>query len=243
MLSKRTHGPVVSVTTFREAGFLPLAFVNFLCLVGWSPKHDREFMTLTEIRDLFTLEGVNRANAVINFTDDDPFDAKAVWLNAEHIRALPVEELSRDLEPFFQQAGFDPKPGKLEAVTPLIRERIKLLRDAVQAADFFFVDKLAPYDPAELIPQKGDAALARRVLQTALEVLQATSFDHDSLDKTLRSAADQLGLKAGQAFQPIRVAVCGRKNAPPLFETLVVLGRDVCLERIREAEKKLQSLA
>ncbi|MGO8935090.1 MAG: glutamate--tRNA ligase, partial [Terracidiphilus sp.] len=242
-LSKRKHGPVVSVTTYRDAGFLPQAFVNFLCLLGWSPKNDREFMTLTEIRDLFTLEGVNRANAVINFTDDDPFDAKAVWLNAEHIRALPVEELSRDLEPFFQQAGFDPKPGKLEAVTPLIRERIKLLRDAVQAADFFFVDKLAPYDPAELIPQKGDAALARRVLQTALEVLQATSFDHDSLDKTLRSAADQLGLKAGQAFQPIRVAVCGRKNAPPLFETLVVLGRDVCLERIREAEKKLQSLA
>ncbi len=242
-LSKRKHGPVVSVTTYRDAGFLPQAFVNFLCLLGWSPKNDREFMTLTEIRDLFTLEGVNRANAVINFTDDDPFDAKAVWLNAEHIRALPVEELSRDLEPFFQQAGFDPKPGKLEAVTPLIRERIKLLRDAVQAADFFFVDKLAPYDPAELIPQKGDAALARRVLQTALEVLPATSFDHDSLDKTLRSAADQLGLKAGQAFQPIRVAVCGRKNAPPLFETLVVLGRDVCLERIREAEKKLQSLA
>ena len=242
-LSKRKHGKVVSVTTYRDAGFLAAAFVNFLCLLGWSPKNDREFLSLNEIRDLFTLEGVNRANAVINFTDDDPFDAKAVWLNAEHIRALPVEELSRDLEPFFLAAGFKPKPGRLEAVTPLIRERIKLLRDAVPAADFFFLDKLAPYDPAELIPQKGDAALARRVLQTALEVLPATAFDHDSLDKALRSAADRLGLKAGQAFQPIRVAVCGRKNAPPLFETMVVLGRDVCLERIREAEKNLQSLA
>ena len=242
-LSKRKHGPVVSVTTYRDAGFLPQAFVNFLCLLGWSPKNDREFLSLDEIRELFTLEGVNRANAVINFTDEDPFDAKAVWLNAEHIRALPVEELSRDLEPFFLAAGFNPKPGKLEAVTPLIRERIKLLRDAVPAADFFFLDKLPPYDPAELIPQKGDAAMARRVLETALEVLPATTFDHDSLDKALRSAADQLGLKAGQAFQPIRVAVCGRKNAPPLFETMVVLGRDVCLERIRQAVENLPTLA
>jgi glutamyl-tRNA synthetase len=246
-LSKRKHGPVVSVTTYRDAGFLPQAFVNFLCLLGWSPKNDREFLSLDEIRDLFTLEGVNRANAVINFTDEDPFDAKAVWLNAEHIRALPAEELSRDLEPFFAQAGFDPKPGKLEAVTPLIRERIKLLRDAVPAADFFFLDKLAPYDPAELIPLKkgestGDAALARRVLETALEVLPSTTFDHDSLDKALREAAASLGLKAGPMFQPIRVAVCGRKNAPPLFETMVVLGRDVCLERIRQALENLQSL-
>ena len=241
-LSKRKHGPVVSVTTYRDAGFLPQAFVNFLCLLGWSPKNDREFLVLDEIRDLFTLDGVNRANAVVNFTEEDPFDAKAVWLNAEHIRALPVEELARQLQPFFEQAGFHATPEKLAAVTPLIRERIKLLRDAVSAADFFFVSELAPYDPAELIPQKGDAAMALRVLETAQQVLATTNFDHDSLDAALRNAAASLGLKAGQAFQPIRVAVCGRKNAPPLFETLIVLGRDVCLARIRQAEEKLAPL-
>ena len=241
-LSKRKHGPVVSVTTYRDAGFLPQAFVNFLCLLGWSPKNDREFLSLDELTTLFSLEGVNRANAVVNFTEGDPFDPKAVWLNAEHIRALPVEKLSRDLDPFFEQAGMHPSPEKLLAVTPLIRERIKLLRDAVSAADFFFVDELAPYDPAELIPQKGDAALARRVLQQALEVLATTSFDHDSLDKALREAAASLGLKAGPMFQPIRVAVCGRKNAPPLFETMAVLGREICLTRIRHAEASLESL-
>jgi glutamyl-tRNA synthetase len=254
-LSKRKHGAVVSVTTYRDAGFLPQAFINFLCLLGWSPKNDREFMTLDELTSAFTLEGVNRANAVVNFTetalsssetalspsDLAPFDPKALWLNAEHIRALPVDELSRRLEPFFEQAGFHPTPQKVAAVTPLIRERIKLLRDAVAAADFFFLDQLAPYDPAELIPQKGDAALALRVLETAQQVLAATSFDHDSLDKALREAAASLGLKAGPMFQPIRVAVCGRKNAPPLFETLIVLGRDVCLARIRQAEASLQS--
>jgi glutamyl-tRNA synthetase len=241
-LSKRKHGPVVSVTTYRDAGFLPQAFVNFLCLLGWSPKNDREFMTLDELTAAFTLEGVNRANAVVNFTEEDPFDAKAVWLNAEHIRALPVDGLSRCLEPFFEQAGFHPTPEKVAAVTPLIRERIKLLRDAVTAADFFFLEQLAPYDPAELIPQKSDAALALRVLETAQQVLAATSFDHDALNQALRAAASQLGLKAGPMFQPIRVAVCGRKNAPPLFETLVVLGRDACLERIKKAEERLHSL-
>jgi glutamyl-tRNA synthetase len=242
-LSKRRHGPVVSVTTYRDAGFLPQAFVNFLCLLGWSPKDDREFLPLDELTSAFTLEGVNRANAVINFTDEDPFDPKAVWLNAEHIRALPVDELSSSLAPFFAAAGFHPTPDKLLAVTPLIRERIKLLRDAPSAADFFFLPQLAPYDPTELIPQKGDAAMALRVLQHAQEVLAGTTFDHDSLDQALRQAAATLGLKAGQAFQPIRVAVCGRKNAPPLFATMAVLGRDVCLARIRQAEASLQSLA
>ena len=242
-LSKRKHGPVVSVTTYRDAGFLPQAFVNFLCLLGWSPKNDREFLSLDELTAAFTFDGVNRSNAVINFTEEDPFDAKAVWLNAEHIRALPVDELGKQLQPFFEHAGFHASPEKLLAVTPLIRERIKLLREAPAAADFFFLDQLAPYDPAELIPQKGDAALAQRVLETAQQVLAVTNFDHDSLDAALRSAATQLGVKAGQAFQPIRVAVCGRKNAPPLFETLVVLGRDVCLARIKSAEEILKSLA
>src|ERR1700716_4236212 len=83
-LSKRRHGPVVSVTTYRDAGFLPEAFLNFLCLLGWSPKNDREQMSRQELVDAFTLDGINRANAVVNFTEADPFDAKALWLNAEH---------------------------------------------------------------------------------------------------------------------------------------------------------------
>ena len=239
-LSKRKHGAVVSVTTYRDAGFLPQAFVNFLCLLGWSPKNDREFLTLDELVAAFTLEGVNRANAVVNFTEEDPFDPKAVWLNAEHIRALAVEDLSPRLQSFFEQAGFHPTAEKAAAVTPLIRERIKLLRDAVAAADFFFLDELPPYDPADLIPQKGDAALALRVLQHALEVLATTAFQHDALDQALRGAAASLGLKAGPMFQPVRVAVCGRKNAPPLFETLIVLGREVCLARIGKAIASLQ---
>jgi glutamyl-tRNA synthetase len=125
-------------------------------------------------------------------------------------------------------------------VTPLIRERIKLLRDVLTVADFFFVEQLPAYDPAELVPQKGDAAMALRVLKRAREVLAGVEFKHDALDQALRAAAQELGVKAGQMFQPIRVAVCGRKNAPPLFETLEVLGRETALARIEQAIQKIK---
>jgi len=295
-LSKRRHGPVVSVTTYRDAGFLSEAFINFLCLLGWSPKNDRENMSLPELIDTFSLEGINRSNAVVNFKEaiveqptspvnpvvsaleaaieaadkqledlrhlglgstlqaggtekdcppaafarEETFDPKALWLNAEHIRGLSVEDLSSRLLPIVCAAGFNVTPEKILRVTPLIRERIKLLRDVLTAADFFFVDHLPPYDPAELIPQKGDMAMALKVLTRAREVLANVEFKHDPLDQALRAAAQELGVKAGQMFQPIRVAVCGRKNAPPLFETLEVLGKDTALARIEQAIGKIR---
>ncbi|MGA8869323.1 MAG: glutamate--tRNA ligase [Candidatus Sulfotelmatobacter sp.] len=259
-LSKRRHGPVVSVTTYRDAGFLPEAFINFLCLLGWSPKDDRESMSVPELRDAFSFEGINRSNAVVNFKEsmgqalspadagsatiavaypEGTFDPKALWLNAEHIRALPIEDLSARLLPIVRAAGFSVTPETMLRITPLIRERIKLLRDVLTAADFFFVDQLPPYDPSELIPQKGDAAMARKVLERAGEVLTKVEFKHDPLDQALRAAAQELGIKAGQMFQPIRVAVCGRKNAPPLFETLEVLGKERTLARIEQAVVKI----
>jgi glutamyl-tRNA synthetase len=245
-LSKRRHGPVVSVTTYRDAGFLPEAFINFLCLLGWSPKDDRTKMSLQELVDIFSLEGINRANAVINFKEpaitlEETFDPKAVWLNAEHIRSLAIEDLSARLLPVVQEKYPKVTPEKMLQITPLIRERIKLLSEVLTAADFFFVDQLPPYDRAELIPQKGDAAMALKVLQKAQAVLPIVEFKHDPLDQALRGAAQELGVKAGQMFQPIRVAVCGRKNAPGLFETLELLGKEVTLERIGQAIGKMDS--
>jgi glutamyl-tRNA synthetase len=215
-------------------------------------------MSRQELVDAFSLEGINRANAVVNFKEaahlpvviptegrnllsstEDTFDPKALWLNAEHIRGLSIEELTRRLLPIIREAGFDVAPEKMLRITPLIRERIKLLRDVLTAADFLFVNQLPPYDPAELIPQKGDAAMALKVLGRAKEVLANVEFKHDPLDQSLRAAAQELGIKAGQMFQPIRVAVCGRKNAPPLFETLEVLGKEMTLARIAQATVKL----
>ena len=239
-LSKRKHGPVVSVTTYRDAGFLPHAYVNFLCLLGWSPKNDLEVMSREQLVELFRFEGVNRSNAVVNFSEEDPIDPKALWLNSQHIFAMPVDELAKLLLPVFRAAGYQADEETARKVTPLIQERIRTLNEAVAVADIFFVDELRPYDPAELIPQKGDSAMARLVLEHACAALSTIEFNHASLETALRDEATKLKLKTGQMFLPIRVAVCGRKTAPPLFETLEVLGRDICVKRIGRALELLR---
>jgi len=114
------------------------------------------------------------------------------------------------------------------------------LSDVATAADFFFVEALPGYDSAELIPKKGDAAMAQEALRRARGALAQAEFNVESLETVLRAEAEAAGLKAGQLFQPIRVAVCGRKNSPPLFETLEVLGRETCLKRIDQAMQKLK---
>jgi glutamyl-tRNA synthetase len=239
-LSKRKHGPVVSVTTYRDAGFVPQAFVNFVCLLGWSPKDDREKMSRQELIDVFSLEGVNRSNATINFTEHDPFDPKAVWLNAEYIRTMPKEQLAEQLLPFAADTSFVTDIVQMRLVTPLIQERIRLLSDVKTTADFFFREN--QYDPALLIPQKGDAEMAARALEEARKILgEVEDFSHAGLDPALRAGAEHLKIKAGQMFQPIRVAVCGRKDAPPLFETLEVLGRETVLRRIDHALEMLRT--
>jgi len=190
-------------------------------------------MSDQDLISLFSLEGISHSNAVFDRT-------KLEWLNAEYIRAMPVDALSERLLPIVRAAGYDVDPSKMQQITPLIRERIKLLRDVLTAADFFFVDDLPPYDSALLIPQKGDLAMARKALERAREVLAHTDFNHPALDQALRSAAKEMGLKAGQMFQPIRVAVTGRNASPPLFETLEVLGRETALKRIGQAVRRIE---
>ncbi len=234
-LSKR-HG-ATSVTAYKDQGFLPEAFRNFLVLLGWTPPDSsKDLLTDQEMIAAFSLEGISRSNAVFDRT-------KLEWFNGEYIRALPVEELSDRLLPIVRAAGYDVDTAYMRKITPLIRERITLLRDVLTAADFFFTEDLPPYDPALLVPQKGDMAMARRALERAREVLAQTEFTRDTLDQALRSAAKEMGLKPGQMFTPIRVAVTGRTAAPPLFETLVVLGKERTLERIEKALAHLQTAA
>jgi glutamyl-tRNA synthetase len=231
-LSKR-HG-ATSVTAYRDDGFLPEAFRNFLALLGWSPPDStREIMNDRELIDAFSLEGISRSNAV--------FDrVKLEYFNAEYIRALPVDELTERLLPVVRGAGYNVDAARLQRITPLIRERIKLLRDVLTTADFFLQDQLPPYDVQQLVPQKGDLAMARKALERARDVLAKTEFTHPALDQALRGAAQELGLKAGQMFSPIRVAVTGRTAAPPLFETLEVLEREAVLKRIGQAIARIQ---
>ena len=190
---------MVSVTTYRDAGFLPHAFVNFLCLLGWSPKDNREQMTRQELIDAFSFEGINRSNAVVNFTDEDPFDPKAVWLNAEHDpHACRSKSWRAQLLPFACAAGLRAEPGKMLQVAPLIQERIKLLSDVSTAADFFFLDELAALrSSAELIPQKGDQAMAlSRAAARARDSGNSRIQPRRAWTQRLRAAAEELKIKA-----------------------------------------------
>jgi len=222
----------VFVRSFEQLGYLPEAMINFMALLGWSYDDKTEIMSRTELIERFSLDRVNAAPAVWNYEKLD-------HINGHYIRQLPVAELARRLAPFVAAAGFEVGEEKLLAVTPLIQERITTLAEVATAADFFFAEELPDYPAADLIPKKGDAALARRVLEHAAQVLGACDFTRASLETTLRAAAEDLSLKAGQMFQPIRVAACGRKNAPPLFATLEVLGRQTTLRRIQQALAKL----
>jgi glutamyl-tRNA synthetase len=144
-----------------------------------------------------------------------------------------VEELA-GLLPFVEARDFGWKPtAATAAVAPLIRSASRLLNETRTGGGRLLLrDELPPYDPAELIPQKGDAAMAALALERAREAALATAeFTHDGLEPALRARRRGDGRQGGQMFQPVRVAVCGRKNAPPLFETLEVLGRENLPER------------
>ena len=222
----------VFVRSFEETGYLPEAMINYLALLGWSYDDKTEIMTRVELIERFGLDRVNASPAIWNYEKLDHF-------NGSYIRLLPVADLADRLRPFLEAAGYRVEREKLLRVVPLIQERITRLSDAVAVADFFFLEELPPYNTADLIPPKGDASLALAVLKRARQVLATVDFPRESLEAALRPEAEALGVKPGSMFQPIRVAACGRKAAPPLFETLEVLGRDVCLKRIDQAIHQL----
>jgi glutamyl-tRNA synthetase len=225
----------VFVRTFQEMGYLPEAMINYLALLGWSYDDKTEIMSRKELIERFTLERVNVAPATWNY---DKLD----YVDGHYIRELSVEELTDRLLPFITAAGYTVSREKMLQITPLIRERIKTLSDAPQSFKFFFVDKLPNYDSAQLIPPKGDAVMALAVLQQARQTLRTVDFTHEKIEDALRADAEVLGIKAGQMFQPIRVAVCGQTAAPPLFDTLIAIGQNICIERIEEAIVKLQAV-
>jgi glutamyl-tRNA synthetase len=223
----------VFVRSFQELGYLPEAMINYLALLGWSYDDKTEIMSREELIERFTLERVNVAPATWNY---DKLD----YINGHYIRELSVEALTDRLLPYVTAAGYNIDREKMLQITPLIQERIKTLSEPTRLFGFFFVEQLPDYDSSELIPKKGDAATALTVLKQAVETLSKVDFSHETLETALRADAECLGLKAGQMFQPIRVAVCGQKAAPPLFDTLIVVGKDQCINRINQAIDKLQ---
>lgn len=235
-LSKR-HG-ATAVTEFKEQGYLPETMINFLALLGWSLDEKTEIMSRRELIEYFSLERISRTAAIFNIE-------KLNWMNGVYIRKLNPDELYQRVLPFLEKVlGLEVKrplsKDYIRSIIPLVQERARTLKEFVEFSDFFFYDELK-YEPALLvgkgIKSKETALHALQSARSGMERL--AKFDASALEGLLRPLAEELGLKAGDYFGLLRIAITGKTATPPLFQTMVVLGKERCLKRIDAALKKL----
>lgn len=234
-LSKR-HG-ATSIMEYREMGYLPHTMVNFLTLLGWSLDDKTELFTSEELIQHFSLERVTKSSAIFN---KDKLD----WMNGYYIRQMSSDELADALLDFwerYQPSEIPELPGRdfVIQIVPLIQERLKTLVDAAPLIAFFFQDEIY-YEGAELIQKGMDTSGTMNGLRAAYDGLSGLpSFDSESIEGLLRPMAKELNVKAGQLFGSLRVATTGLKVAPPLFETMEVLGKEQTLDSIKKAIERL----
>jgi glutamyl-tRNA synthetase len=213
-LSKR-HG-AVSVSEFREAGYIAPALMNFLALLGWAPDGETTIMSRDELIERFSLERVGASPATFDY-------AKLDWMNGVYLRELSPAEYAEALLTFLREQGHDWPEQRIRAAAPLVQEKIARLGEFPDFAGFLF-HGVEP-DPALLDPDVLVAAAA------ALE--QVEPWEAAQLETALKQLTERLGMKPRQAFQPIRVAVTGSKISPGLYESLELLGREQSLTRLR----------
>lgn len=243
-LSKR-HG-AASALEYRDKGYLPEALFNFLALLGWSPGDDTEVMTRAEIVEKFSLDRILQHPAIFD-------EEKLEWLNGMHIRRLAADDLLERVLPVLERpesgGGLPDSVSRpldrdyVASLLPMVKERLKTLNDAVDALDFFFVDEISP-DP-EMVPgRKSDPETAARALNAAIELLQRVEpFTPEHMESEFRLLAESLDVKVGQLFTPMRVAITGKPFAPPLFDTIVGVGRERSIERMQKAAQMLGAVA
>lgn len=240
-LSKR-HGST-AMEEFREQGYLPEALMNYLVLLGWSYDGTTEIFSKEDLLEKFTLERVSPSPATFDHK-------KLAWFNQHYINhIIAVDDLAARLVPFLAKAGLvDAKtaaPGQpgfdqVRAAAALLKDRLKTLAEAPELMGYFLVDELPPYDAALLVPKKTEPAQAAAGLTAALAALDRIDLnDEAATEAALREIATEQGLKAGQLFMPIRVAVTGRTESPGLFETLRVIGKPRVEQRLNVAIGKL----
>jgi glutamyl-tRNA synthetase len=232
---KTEEGVSIYLHDLKEMGYLPEAVVNWSALMGWSYDDHTEFFTMQDLIEKFSLERLNPSPAAINFTKLDHF-------NGLHIRHLPAADLAERVKPFLERAGYMLDQEKLLKIIPIIRERMVTLEDAVEVAGFFFEPEVHP-NPEELVGKKMSAAESARAADRAYEVLSSLpQIGTETAEEPLRALAEALGLKAGQLFGILRVAVTGKNVSPPLFETMAIIGKETVLARIRQAVEVLESM-
>lgn len=233
-LSKR-HG-AASIKEYQEQGYLPEALVNFLALLGWSLDDRTELISRDELIAHFSLERVGKTAAIFN---KDKLD----WMNGVYLRKLSLEEFVRRATPFLERDLPNSVKRPLDSayvaqVLSLIQERARTLAEVTELSSFFFLEGLE-YDP-KLIDQSLDINLAVAAIRVARQKIEGLgNWDAGTLEGVLRPLAAELGLSTGKFFGLLRVAVTGRTAAPPLFQTMAVLGKNRCLKRLDLLLQKL----
>ena len=241
-LSKRIHGEIVSMTTYRDAGFLAAAFRNFLALLGWSPKDEQEIMTLDQLIEKFRLEDVHHNNAMFNFEKDNPkhwTDDKAIWMNAEYIRTMPLEDLLPFVKPELQSAKLwreeydEDEKEWLENTINLIRQRFFTLKDFSNQGRAFFSEDF-DYDSAAIEKTLGKEPNLKTWLPELADVLEnVEDFTHDSLQEVVKEFCETKGTKLGVLLNGARVLLTGQGVGPSMLAVFETLGKDKSVMRLK----------
>lgn len=234
-LGKR-HG-AQAVLEYREMGFVPEAMFNYVALLGAGYSADREIYSRDELITLFDVDRMNPSPAIF---DRD----KLEWMNGQYINHhLPLPDVAARGRPFLERAGLvtpDFPAAELERVVAVVKDRMRLLTEVVELTEFFFRDPVP--SAAELAGKKLTPPDARRAIAAACDRLAAMEpWEDAELERELRAAGEELGIKTGPFFMALRVAVTGKTATPPLTATMEVLGRERTLARLERAVVTLDS--
>jgi glutamyl-tRNA synthetase len=236
-LSKR-HG-ATAVGDYQHEGILPAAMNNFLALLGWSPGGDREVMSMPEMIELFSEDGLLKKAAV--------FDPKKLeWMNGQYLSTIPIDTLEPIVAPLIEAAGLATRSELLARhdwwlmLLEQLRVRARTTHDIVRQAAAYFRDEIT-YDPDAVAKQWKDRDVAARALASVRAVLAEIEWNAGAMEESTRRLAETLGVGAGKLFQPLRLALTGSAASPGIFDVLLILGRERSLRRIDAALAHLRS--
>ena len=242
-ISKRSHGEIVAVHFYRDHGFIPWAFNNFLVLLGWSPGNDQEIFSREELIEAFTLERINRSSAVFNFRRDDPkffTDPKAIAINEHYLRTMAIKELApmvqKELEAaeLWDQSYAGERRHWFLQTIDMIRERFHTLKDFTSLGRAYFADDYAVDDKPLQKNVLKFPELMTWLPELANRYQRLEIFDAAETERVSREMAEELDIKPGVLINAMRTVVTGQLAGPSMFEVLPVIGRERVLSRIRD---------
>src|ERR1041384_4375516 len=241
-LSKRKHGEVVSLTTYRDRGFVPAALRNILALLGWSPPEGKEVLSKEELVQYFSLEGIGRANAIFNFQENDPrrwTDDKALWMNAEYIRTMPLDDLLPMVEEELRAAKLwreeydDDEREWFAKTVDLIRQRFFTLKEFSSQGRAYFSED---FDLEEAAVRKNvlkEPKLRELLPQLADKLDQVEPFTATNVETALRAFAESKQQKAGLFINASRTMLTGQAVGASMFDVFEIIGRERAVMRLR----------